>query len=87
MVLVYNNGGFNFGSLLLNVTAAEILQDWITTFAQHGQPSTPGITGIPKFNMYGSNSTVEDLGLSDVTYMSDPTSNYRCAFWQKALYD
>lgn len=84
--LVYNNGGFDFGDLLLNVTVAELLQDWIVTFAQNGSPSTPGINGIPEFDMYGFNTTVQDLGLSDVTYISDPAANERCAFWQKALY-
>lgn len=36
--------------------------------------------------MYGSNATVQNLNITGITEQMDPTANYRCDWWQKALY-
>lgn len=73
-------------STVTNTTAAVILQDWITTFAIKGKPST-SVAGVPKFKKYGKQATVAVLGQSSVTLAVDPASNNRCTWWQKALYE
>lgn len=82
----YNNEGFDFSELLLNTTVAVALQDYITTFAQSGAPSAPDVQGIPKFQLYGADSQVQDLQLSTIQGEVDPQKNARCQWWQKALY-
>jgi len=62
---------------------AEAMQQYITDFAQTGSPNGPG---VPKFSMYGSSSTEQNLNVTGFAPMKDPTANARCAWWQKALY-
>lgn len=68
---------------VLNTTVATVLQQYITQFAISGQPNEEG---IPYFNMYGPNATVQNLGISRITEQMDPVANRRCNWWQKALY-
>lgn len=82
----YDNTGPSLSSLLLNTTVAVALQDYITTFAQNGAPSSPDVVGLPKFAMYGADASVQDLGLTNLNAVTDPNANSRCQWWQKALY-
>lgn len=59
------------------------LQAYVTSFAQTGVPSG---SGIPRFPLYGNNSTIINLNATSITEMMDPTANARCLWWQKALY-
>lgn len=59
------------------------LQTYITNFAVTGSPNGPG---VPYFPAYGSNATVVNLNYTGITLQMDPTANYRCDWWQKALY-
>lgn len=84
----YNNNGptISEDGFTLNATVAVALQDYLTTYAEFGRPSSPDVTGAPAFTMYGPNATVEDLGNTSITRVMDPAANARCAWWQKALY-
>ncbi|KAK4981106.1 hypothetical protein LTR66_010207 [Elasticomyces elasticus] len=62
---------------------AVALQEYIVDFAETGMPNGPG---VPFFNIFGANATVQTLGISGITQMMDPAANARCAWWQKALY-
>lgn len=81
----YNGGAAS--ATVLNTTTAFVLQDWIASFAIDGVPAAPGVKGVPKFNMYGSHATVEDLGEASISLIVDPASNNRCDWWQLALYE
>lgn len=59
------------------------LQQYITDFAEKG---TPNAAGVPYFSMYGGNATVQDLNITGISHVRDPTANYRCDWWQKVLY-
>lgn len=80
----YNDNGVS--STVSNTTVAIALQDYITTYAEFGFPSSPDVAGAPLFQMYGANSTVQDLGTTSISRTMDPASNARCAWFQKALY-
>ncbi|KAL8874457.1 MAG: hypothetical protein Q9174_000202 [Haloplaca sp. 1 TL-2023] len=59
------------------------LQQYITSFAETGVPSG---ASIPRFPLYGDNSTIINLNATSITETMDPTANNRCLWWQKALY-
>lgn len=59
------------------------LQEYITHFAATGNPNQPG---VPYFPIYSKNATVQELGISGIEQVMDPTANQRCDWWQKALY-
>ena len=59
------------------------LQSYITEFVQSANPNGGG---TPYFPVYGTNSSVMDLGVTEFGSVTDPTANERCTFWQKALY-
>lgn len=80
----YNGGGRS--ATILNATVAVALQDYITTYAEFGFPTSPDVQGTPNFTMYGADSMVQDLGLTSISRIRDPASNQRCAWFQKALY-
>ena len=63
--------------------AALALQQYITGFAETGVPSG---ASIPRFPLYGDNSTIINLNATSITETMDPTANSRCLWWQKALY-
>ena len=64
-------------------TVAIALQKYITSFVTTGTPSG---SSIPRFQLYGSDSEVIDLNVSNISEMVDPTANARCVWWQKSLY-
>jgi carboxylesterase type B len=69
-------------SQVANETVAYILQDYLTSFALTGRPSSP--LG-PVFNIYGSESRVLRIGMNNITEMRDPACNSRCLYWQTAF--
>jgi len=73
-------------SSVVNATAAIALQDFIVTFAEGGAPESPDVPNAPAFGVYGINSTVENIGASDITRIKDTVANSRCDWWQRALY-
>ena len=70
-------------SAVANPQVAIALQKYITHFAEHG---TPNEVGVKSFPMYGSGATVQDLNITGISEIMDPTANYRCNWWQKVLY-
>lgn len=76
----YYNGA---SASVLSTPIAIALQEYITQFAISGQPNEPG---VPYFSMYGNNATVQDLNITGITQVMDPTANQRCNWWQKVLY-
>lgn len=66
-----------------NTQVAIALQEYITHFAETGSPNE---RGVPNFDMYGPNAEVQVLGITGISEAMDPTANYRCNWWQKALY-
>ncbi|KAK5700038.1 hypothetical protein LTR97_006172 [Elasticomyces elasticus] len=74
----YYNGG-----PVLAPQIAIAMQEYITHFAETGSPNE---VGVPYFNMYGQNATVQNLNITGITEIMDPTANARCNYWQKALY-
>lgn len=68
----------------VNVTLANALQTYITSFAMTGNPNA---AGVPFFPIYGANSSTQVLGLQGFgTQITDTVANARCDYWQKALY-
>ncbi|TKA42681.1 hypothetical protein B0A54_07524 [Friedmanniomyces endolithicus] len=67
---------------VLSPPIAIALQEYITHFAETGSPNE---AGVPYFVMYGQNATVQDLNITGISEVRDPTANARWDFWQKAL--
>ncbi|KAF4547710.1 Carboxylesterase-like protein 3 [Elsinoe fawcettii] len=59
------------------------LQEYITSFAQDGNPNEPG---VPFFELYGPDARVQVLNVTGFSGTRDPAANRRCNYWQKALY-
>ncbi|KAK3677426.1 hypothetical protein LTR78_002964 [Recurvomyces mirabilis] len=68
---------------VLNSQIAIALQEYITSFAETGNPNEQG---VPYFVMYGQNATVQNLNITGISEVMDPTANARCNWWQKVLY-
>lgn len=66
-----------------NPAIALALQEYITNFAIRG---TPNQQGVPHFDLYGANATVQNLNITGISQIRDPAANERCNWWQKALY-
>ncbi|KAE8144823.1 Alpha/Beta hydrolase protein [Aspergillus avenaceus] len=65
-----------------NETVAYILQDYITSFAQVGVPTSP--LG-PPLRKYGPENRVVMFELDNITGIYDPAANPRCLYWQTAF--
>ncbi|GAM87510.1 hypothetical protein ANO11243_055360 [Dothideomycetidae sp. 11243] len=78
----YYTGNGSAGSIAAPSVALE-MQDYITSFAQHGMPNEDG---VPVFNMYGPNAQVQVLQASGVSQMMDPAANKRCNYWRSAIW-
>ena len=59
------------------------LQEYITRFAETGNPNQ---AGVPFFPVYGGNGTVQVLNVTGISEARDPSANARCDWWQKGLY-
>lgn len=66
-----------------NDRIAIALQEYITQWAETGNPNSEG---VPHFPIYSDDATVQVLNITGIDQMMDPTANERCNFWQKALY-
>jgi carboxylesterase type B len=66
-------------SAVANTTLAKMLQGYLTSFAQNGDPNK---AGLPAFPVYGLTSTQRNLNLTDTGVIKDPSATLRCAFWQ-----
>ncbi|KAH7378717.1 carboxylesterase family protein-like protein [Pyrenochaeta sp. MPI-SDFR-AT-0127] len=77
----YDGGALSLS--VMNRTVAIALQQFITSFAEEGQPEAGGIT---QFNMYGPDASVLKLNATTIGEVRDSNANARCAWWQKALY-
>lgn len=67
-----------------NPAIALALQEYITNFAMRGDPNQK--QGLPHFDLYGENATVQNLNVTGISQLRDPAANARCDWWQKALY-
>ncbi|KAJ5261063.1 hypothetical protein N7478_011658 [Penicillium angulare] len=77
-----NQGGLS-GLDVHNETIAFVMQDYFTSFAQSGIPSSA--LG-PTFKRYGAERAMLDIGNETIRSIRDPTSASRCRFWQTAPY-
>ncbi|KAJ6126554.1 hypothetical protein N7523_002166 [Penicillium sp. IBT 18751x] len=84
----YNNGSSALSSSLeglsvSNVTVAEIMQEYFTSFVETGTPRSA--TG-PTFPPHGERGQLMNFGNTTVQPMRDTSNNPRCRFWQTAPY-
>lgn len=79
----YNGNGSAAGTQVIAPQIAIALQEYITHFAETGNPSEQG---VPYFPMYGNNATIQNLNITGIREGVDPTANYRCDWWQKGLW-
>jgi carboxylesterase type B len=84
----YNNGSNGLSSSIdgltvTNVTVAEILQDYYTSFVQTG---TPKSSLGPKFPRHGLGGQLMNIGNATIQPIRDTSNNPRCRFWQTAPY-
>jgi carboxylesterase type B len=63
-------------------TQAQQLQDYQINFMTSGNPNGPG---LPPWPMQGQNASCNLLTTKGWSIVRDPTSNPRCAWWQKGL--
>ena len=68
----------------VNETVAYALQDFITSFVRTGAPSSTLASAA--FPEYGTEGNIMTLDVSGIVPGIDDSDNYRCRFWQKALY-
>lgn len=81
----YNNGSSSSSSLsgVANVTVALAMQDYFTSFVQHGAPKSHL---APVFRKHGQHAQLMNIGNHTIQPTRDPTNNARCRFWQTAPY-
>lgn len=60
------------------------MQAYITEFAVSGDPNNR--KDFPVFPVYGDRAQMLDLNVTGIQVMKDDTDNFRCEWWQKALY-
>ena len=69
--------------MVSNTTLADLLQRYLTRFAETGIPSG---TGLPAF-VPNDNGVVQNINSTYIGPVGDePLSMHRCAYWQQALY-
>ncbi|KAF2810363.1 alpha/beta-hydrolase [Mytilinidion resinicola] len=66
-------------SAVASTSLAEMLQGYLTSFAQDGDPNK---ASLPSFPVYGLASTQRNLNITDTGNIRDPSATARCAFWQ-----
>lgn len=71
------------GLSVTNVTIAEVMQDYFTSFVQTG---TPKSSLGPKFPRHGLRGELMNIGNATIQPMRDTSNNPRCRFWQSAPY-
>lgn len=73
------------GGGIVNAAVAGVLQDYIVSFAETGQPRSKG---VPRFPDYGNGlGKVLDLNVTGLgTVLPDVNDNVRCKYWQEAAW-
>jgi carboxylesterase type B len=72
------------GASTQSAPIAKAFQEYITSFVLYG---TPNQEGVPYFPIYGRNASTQAITLSGVgSQVNDTVANFRCAWWQKALF-
>ena len=79
----WNGASTGAGRLPIDANVARAFQEYLTSFVVTGVPSAPG---YPKFNMYGTNSSILDVEATGFNSTVDDVSRLRCAFWEQGLY-
>lgn len=81
----YSNGTLphNNDISVTNVTVAEVMQDYFTSFVQLGRPKSP--LG-PIFKQYGQRQQLMDIGNNSIRMKRDTIDNSHCRYWQPAPY-
>lgn len=72
-----------WSSTVTNVTTAQYLQGYLTSFAEKGNPNRQG---LPKFPVYGDSHVDLNLNQTFVNVLTDPNANARCDWWREAPY-
>lgn len=72
-----------WSSTVTNVTIAQYLQGYLTSFAQMGDPNRQG---LPEFPAYGDSHSDLNLNQTYVSVLTDPMANSRCDWWREASY-
>jgi carboxylesterase type B len=80
---------FYNGGDVPSVPVALAMQQYITSFAlKAGNPNYfLGRPNAPFFPQYGRNNSVQILNSTGFRQLPDDNANYRCAYWQKALFE
>lgn len=71
------------GISVTNVTVSQVMQDYFTSFAQFGRPSSP--LG-PDFERYGQRGQIMNIGNNSIHSALDTVGYSHCRFWQPAPY-
>ena len=79
----YYNGNGSASSSVTFPHVAVAMQEYITHFAETGNPNE---AGVPFFPVYGSNATIQVLNATGIREIRDPAANFRCNYWQRAVY-
>ncbi|KAF5512137.1 Carboxylesterase patB [Colletotrichum aenigma] len=78
----YNGAyGAQMDSRSLNLTIAQVLQDYIASYAISGKPATD-VSGVGVFPKVGSKSTAWALDVAGVQSAVDGAVNDICSWWQ-----
>lgn len=72
-----------WSTLVTNATLAGIMQGYLTTFAETGDPNSEG---LPVFPVYGEGFADLNLNATFVDVLKDPAANSRCDWWREAAY-
>lgn len=72
-----------WSSTVTNVTTAQYLQGYLTSFAESGNPNR---LGLPEFPAYGPSRQDLNLNQTFVDVRKDPAANRRCDWWRAASY-
>lgn len=75
----------SWDSTVTNVTTAKYLQDYITNFAQGGNPNS-GAEDLPLFPAYEAAFTDLNINETFVDVRRDPAANSRCDWWWSVSY-
>jgi cholinesterase len=79
----YNGQSTDIYFRLINITLANIMQDYWTNFARSGNPNDQGVPFFPKWT---GNLSVQGLGHDGVGPIPDPLNVTVCNRWQLGLY-
>ncbi|MCJ1311410.1 hypothetical protein MMC25_005081 [Agyrium rufum] len=69
---------------ITNVSVANAMQDYFTSFVTTGAPSAKGFTPFP---VYGPGSQIVRFTQTSIAVVEDDVANARCDYWQKGLYN